>query len=99
MKFLLLEDDDLLAESLAESLKDNGYRVDPATSLRVARSVMRTENYALAILDLGLQDMTRRFWIGLVLALPVLMLEMGGHLFRLDHLIVSHRSAVSHGRR
>ena len=24
--------------------------------------------------------MTRRFWIGLVLALPVFVLEMGGHL-------------------
>ncbi|MCA1770697.1 MAG: response regulator transcription factor [Halomonas sp.] len=56
MKLLLLEDDDLLAESLAESLEDNGYRVDLATSLRVARSVMRTEDYALVILDLGLPD-------------------------------------------
>ena len=27
-----------------------------------------------------LADMTRRFWIGLVLTLPVLALEMGGHL-------------------
>jgi Cu+-exporting ATPase len=27
-----------------------------------------------------LLDMTRRFWIGLVLALPVVVLEMGGHL-------------------
>jgi cation transport ATPase len=27
-----------------------------------------------------LADMTRRFWIGLVLALPVFALEMGGHL-------------------
>ena len=27
-----------------------------------------------------LKDMTRRFWIGLVLALPVVALEMGGHL-------------------
>ncbi|MFL6815135.1 MAG: heavy metal translocating P-type ATPase, partial [Bradyrhizobium sp.] len=27
-----------------------------------------------------LADMTRRFWIGLVLALPVVVLEMGGHL-------------------
>jgi Cu+-exporting ATPase len=27
-----------------------------------------------------LVDMTRRFWIGLVLALPVVVLEMGGHL-------------------
>lgn len=31
--------------------------------------------------------MTRRFWIGLLLTLPVLILEMGGHLFGLDHLI------------
>ena len=27
-----------------------------------------------------LADMTRRFWIGLVLSLPVVVLEMGGHL-------------------
>jgi Cu+-exporting ATPase len=27
-----------------------------------------------------LVDMTRRFWIGLVLSLPVVLLEMGGHL-------------------
>ncbi len=32
-------------------------------------------------------DMTWRFWIGLVLTIPVLALEMGGHLFGLDHLI------------
>jgi len=34
-----------------------------------------------------LKDMTRRFWIGLVLALPVLVLEMGGHLVKLDHIV------------
>ncbi|MDO9307266.1 MAG: heavy metal-binding domain-containing protein, partial [Mesorhizobium sp.] len=35
-----------------------------------------------------LVDMTRRFWIGLALAVPVLLLEMGGHLFpALHHLI------------
>ena len=28
------------------------------------------------------RDMTRRFWIGLVLTVPVLALEMGGHLHR-----------------
>jgi heavy metal translocating P-type ATPase len=32
-------------------------------------------------------DFTRRFWIGLALTLPVLVLEMGGHLLGLDHLI------------
>jgi Cu+-exporting ATPase len=38
----------------------------------------------LATLDTApnpeLTDMTRRFWIGLVLALPAVVLEMGGHL-------------------
>ncbi|GAU81445.1 heavy metal translocating P-type ATPase [Bosea sp. BIWAKO-01] len=39
-----------------------------------------------------LVDMSRRFWIGLVLALPVAVLEMGGHLLDLDHLIPRHLS-------
>jgi len=34
-----------------------------------------------------LVDMTRRFWIGLVLTLPVFILEMGGHLTGLTHTI------------
>lgn len=34
-----------------------------------------------------LRDMARRFWIGLVLTLPVLVLEMGGHLIGLDPLV------------
>ncbi|WP_037141738.1 copper-transporting P-type ATPase [Rhizobium sullae] len=34
-----------------------------------------------------LADMTRRFWIGLVLSLPVLALEMGGHLTNL-HMVL-----------
>jgi Cu+-exporting ATPase len=29
-------------------------------------------------------DFTRRFWIGLVLALPLLVIEMGGHLFGIE---------------
>ena len=35
-----------------------------------------------------LVNMTRRFWIGLGLALPVLILEMGGHIFPSLHQIV-----------
>ncbi|TCT09199.1 Cu+-exporting ATPase [Tepidamorphus gemmatus] len=31
-----------------------------------------------------LADMTRRLWVGLVLALPVVVLEMGSHVFGLD---------------
>ncbi|MBS0252900.1 MAG: heavy metal translocating P-type ATPase [Proteobacteria bacterium] len=34
-----------------------------------------------------LEDMTRRLWIGLVLTLPVFVLEMGGHIFNLHHII------------
>jgi len=34
-----------------------------------------------------LADMTRRFWIGLVLAVPVVALEMGGHLTD-QHMLV-----------
>ncbi len=44
---------------------------------------------AEAALDPELADMTRRFWIGLVLALPVFVLEMGGHIpaLRLDRVV------------
>src|SRR5512132_2376378 len=34
-----------------------------------------------------LVDMTRRFWIGLVLTVPVFVLEMGGHLLGLTHAV------------
>jgi len=37
-------------------------------------------------------DMTRRFWIGLVLALPVVALEMGGHLTGLGHYVTQSTS-------
>ena len=39
-----------------------------------------------------LADMSRRFWIGLVLTVPVLVLEMGGHLPVLMGLVSSHTS-------
>lgn len=34
-----------------------------------------------------LLDMSQRFWIGLVLTLPLLVLEMGGHIFNLHQYI------------
>jgi Cu+-exporting ATPase len=34
-----------------------------------------------------LSDMRKRFWIGLVLTLPVFALEMGGHVFNIHHYI------------
>ena len=41
-----------------------------------------------------LTDMTRRFWIALVLALPVFILEMGSHLFPALHHLVPMRISV-----
>ncbi|MBB4518303.1 copper-transporting P-type ATPase [Paraburkholderia fungorum] len=34
-----------------------------------------------------LRDFTRRFWIGVILTVPVVILEMGTHLLRLDRLV------------
>jgi P-type Cu+ transporter len=39
-----------------------------------------------------LSDMTRRFWIGLALTLPVFVLEMGGHLFGLTERLDQRNS-------
>jgi Cu+-exporting ATPase len=39
-----------------------------------------------------LADMTRRFWVGLVLAIPVVALEMGGHLTNL-HVLLGQKSS------
>lgn len=39
-----------------------------------------------------LQDMTRRFWIGLVLTLPVFIMEMGAHLVDLHQLLAPQQS-------
>ncbi|MFJ1310869.1 copper-translocating P-type ATPase [Agrobacterium pusense] len=38
------------------------------------------------------RDMSRRFWVGLVLSLPVLVLEMGGHITNL-HMLLSPRTS------
>ena len=42
--------------------------------------------------SLDLVDMQRRFWVGLVLALPVFALEMGGHLTNL-HMLLGAQSS------
>ena len=39
-----------------------------------------------------LRDMTRRFWVGLALTLPVFLLEMGSHLFDL-HTFISPQAS------
>jgi len=41
-----------------------------------------------------LVDMTRRFWIGLVLTVPVVMLGMGGELFPSLHDVISEKAST-----
>ena len=49
---------------------------------------------AEAVPDAELTDMSRRFWIGLLLTLPVFLLGMGGHIpwLGLDRLVPEHWS-------
>jgi Cu+-exporting ATPase len=39
-----------------------------------------------------LRDMTRRFWVGTALTVPVFALEMGAHLFDIHHLMAQQTS-------
>jgi len=40
-----------------------------------------------------LKDLTRRFWIGLMLSIPLVILEMGGHLVGVSHLMPKSTSS------
>lgn len=42
--------------------------------------------------NLELIDMQRRFWIGLILTIPIMILEMGGHLTNL-HMLISMQAS------
>ncbi len=52
----------------------------------------------MATVDQGpspeLRDMSRRFWIGLVLSVPVFLLEMGSHVFPALHHLVPMRLSI-----
>jgi heavy metal translocating P-type ATPase len=41
-----------------------------------------------------LRDMTRRFWTALLLSIPVVFLEMGGHLFPALHDVISPKAST-----
>jgi len=57
MRLLLIEDDPLLADGLARSLKQSGYLVDVAGDGKTAERWLETEIFDLCILDLGLPDL------------------------------------------
>ena len=56
MRLLLIEDDVHLAHGLKESLRNEGYSADGVLTGREGISAIRTGDFDLAILDLGLPD-------------------------------------------
>jgi DNA-binding response OmpR family regulator len=56
MRLLIVEDNEELAELLAEGLQTAGYESDVLSTVEDARVVLSTTHYAALILDLGLPD-------------------------------------------
>ena len=54
MRILLVEDDPLLADGLARALRQSGYLVELANDGRTADRWLESEDFDLAVLDLGL---------------------------------------------
>ena len=57
MRILIVEDDPVLADGLARSLRQPGYAIDSATDGGAADHMLINQNYDLVILDLGLPKM------------------------------------------
>lgn len=57
MRILLVEDDVLLADGLARSLRQSGYQVEIAADGKSADRWLESEGFDLAILDLGLPNL------------------------------------------
>lgn len=56
MRLLLVEDDELLSDSLSRQLEEAGFSVDVIGSVRGARHLAPQEDYRVVVLDLGLPD-------------------------------------------
>ncbi len=82
MRVLLAEDDLRIASKIKAVLETSGYAVDPVTDGAEAWFQGDTENYDLAVLDLGLPEMdglsVLRKWRAAGAAMPVLILTARG---------------------
>jgi two-component system OmpR family response regulator len=56
MRLLLVEDDEMLADTLRQILSKSGFAVDAVNSVKLAMSMGLQEQYAIALLDMGLPD-------------------------------------------
>src|SRR5258706_9518350 len=57
MRILLVEDDELLGEGTRKGLSQDGYTVDWVKDGTLADQALKTENFDLVVLDLGLPKM------------------------------------------
>ncbi len=78
MRLLLVEDDNMLVDSLMKWLTNAGYVVDRVDSVARARPLGIQEDYRVAVLDMGLPDgdglQALRFWRQHQRDMPVLIL-------------------------
>lgn len=83
MRLLLVEDDELLSDSLSQVLQRAGFTVDSAGSARVAEHLAQQESYRVVVLDLGLPDGNGldllKAWRQQSLHLPVVILTARGN--------------------
>ncbi|MDF7647237.1 two-component system response regulator PmrA [Candidatus Pantoea formicae] len=56
MKLLIVEDDALLQSGLAQALSAQGYAIDCASTAAESNAFLRSGQYSLIVLDLGLPD-------------------------------------------
>ena len=82
MRLLLVEDDELMVESLKRLLDRSGFAVDAVNSVKDAIIMGRQEDYRAAVLDMGLSDGSGldalRQWRQDNIAMPVLILTARG---------------------
>lgn len=78
MKLLIIEDDALLQAGLSQALSSQGYAIDCAANAAQGDALLRSGQYSLIVLDLGLPDRDGgdllRQWRKVGIDLPVLIL-------------------------
>ena len=57
MRLLIVEDEKMLCDTIAKSLRQSGYEVDTCYNGREAKEILEVEQYDLVVLDLNLPEM------------------------------------------
>ena len=57
MRLLIVEDEKMLCDTIAKSLRQSGYEVDTCYNGREAKEILEIEHYDLVVLDLNLPEM------------------------------------------